>query len=132
LDGDHFLCEFLPLPRRSNNSIEDYSFTWDTNKEYIQIVGPNRFKLISDTLVSSEGAKLLISYDKTFSNQILSFYDNAFIEEWMDVRKKRYKLYELYLTPERKIKLLITPLFGQGQANYEGLYLAAQKVKQFL
>lgn len=132
LDGEHFLCEFLPLPRSSNNSIEDYSFVWNSNKDYIQEVGPNRFKLIKDTLILNKAVKVLISYDKAFSSQILDFYENTLIEEWIDGRGKRYKLYELVLTSNRKIKLLFTPFFGQGQANYDGLYLAAQKVKAVL
>jgi hypothetical protein len=132
LEGEHFLCEFLPLPRNSNSSIDHYNIIWKSNKNYVQDVGPNRFILIRDTLVSKEGVKLLISYDKAFSGQILSYYDNALIEEWMDGKGKMYKLYELVLTPKRKIKLLITPFFGQGQANYEGLYLAAQKVKHMI
>lgn len=132
LEGDHFLCEFLPLPRSSNKSIENYSFLWASNQDYIQEVGRKRFILIRDTLISNEGVKLLISYDKTFSSKILSFYENHLIEEWMDGKGKRYKLYELLLSPNRKVKLLVTPFFGQGQANYEGLYIAAQKVKEML
>jgi hypothetical protein len=50
----------------------------------------------------------------------------------MDTKGKRYNLYELTLSPVRRITLLTTPFFGQGQANYEGIYLAAQKVKHII
>lgn len=73
LDGEHFLCEFLPLPRSSNNSIEDYSFVWNSNTDYIKEVGPNRFKLIKDTLILNKAVKVLYRMIKHFLVRSLIF-----------------------------------------------------------
>jgi hypothetical protein len=132
LQSDHFLCELLPLPRRSNDSIEGYESIWKSVDAYKREVMPKRFELISDTLKANTGVKLLVSYDRTFTSQALSYYPSQLTTEWNDSRGKAYRLFSLALDGDKHIYLLSTPFFGQGQCSYDGLANAANTVKRLL
>lgn len=64
LDSDHFLCELLPLPKRSKNCIRDYQETWGSISSYHAEVLPRRFQLIRDTLKANVGVQLIVSYEQ--------------------------------------------------------------------
>jgi hypothetical protein len=36
IDGDHFLCELLPLPRKNKASMKGYESVWDSVKDYVK------------------------------------------------------------------------------------------------
>ena len=130
--GDHFLCEFLPLPRRSNTDIEEYKDIWQSNGAYLRSVGDNRFTLIKETLLENSNVKLLLSYDRKFSKMFLEHFHSELIKEWNDRRNKLFAIYAVNLSSDRKVYFLVTPFFGQGQASYEGLEDAAKIVKELL
>jgi hypothetical protein len=132
LESDHFLCEFLPLPRRSHNSMEGYESVWKSVERYRKEVIPQRFELITTTLKVNSGVKLLVSYDKTFTAYALSYYPYKIVKEWKDTRGKLFHLYSLELDKNKRIYLLSTPFFGQGQCSYDGLKEAAGEVAIYL
>jgi hypothetical protein len=127
LDSDHFLCEFLPLPRQSHDSIQDYEPLWSSVGEYHREVTPHRFRLIEQTIASQSSSPLVVSYDKSFTSRLLSQYQSKLMDQWMDARSKQYSFYSVS-TPSKVIPVLSTPFFGQGQCNYNGLYEAAQRL----
>jgi len=131
-NADHFMAELLPLPRVSHDSMRGYDTIWSSVKEYKNEVVPQRFELISRTIISNPCVKLLVSYDKSFTAEALSYYPSELIKEWRDGRGKTYVLHQLDLGIGRHISLLATPFFGQGQANYEGLASAAGVVSEIL
>jgi hypothetical protein len=130
IDSNHFLCEFLPLPRTSNDSIKEYQSIWPTNNDYLQEVAPRRFELIRQTLLDNPNVEILVSYDKLFTNKILDYFPSTLVEKWSDAKKKEYFLYKSRLQSNRFIYILATPFFGQGQANYEGLFFAVKKLNE--
>ncbi|MGD6967397.1 hypothetical protein ACQCVP_13280 [Rossellomorea vietnamensis] len=129
-ESDHFLCEFLPLPRKSNTDIEDYQSMWTSNSSYIKSVGARRFELIKETLLKNSDVSLLISYDRKFTSAALAHFQSELLLKWEDKRFKEYAIYTVRLTPDRNVYFLTTPFFGQGKASYEGLYFAAKKIKE--
>ncbi len=48
-NSNHFMCELLPLPKRSKNDIQDYQSIWKTIKAYHREVIPRRFEPVSYT-----------------------------------------------------------------------------------
>lgn len=129
LDGNHFLCEFLPLPRQSNNSIDEYKEIWNTNSEYINELAPKRFELIKNVLTECNNVKLLVSYDKKFTDSIINNFESINVLSWENPQNKSYELKKLNISDNRILYLLKTPFFGQGQISYEGLKYAAQTIK---
>jgi len=84
LDGDHFLCELLPLPRKSKDSLEGYEVMWDSVKDYYAEVIPNRIEMIKDTLKNSSGVNLIVSYNKEFTELIQNIFT---VGRWMNGKK---------------------------------------------
>jgi len=132
LDGDHFLCELLPLPRKNKASIEGYEAVWESVKDYYAEVIPNRFEMIKDTLVNSTGVRLIMSYNKEFTKLIQKHFPCRLLDEWEIGRGRSYSIVEMELIGERKILYLSTPFFGQGQISYESLNEAVNRLKRWI
>ena len=132
-DADHFMGEFLPLPKSQKNSIERYDHIWPTIQDYHEEVVPQRLSIIVNNIEENEKVKLIVSYEKMFTQQIRNYYGNRVsdVEEW-SYKKQKYFLCKINLFQDRKIFLLSTPFFGQGQISYDGLDFAAQKVKSLI
>jgi len=128
LEGDHFMCEFMPLPKPFNDSMEPYCSIWNATKQYKQEVAPKRLEIINEVLQKNKDIKLIISYDKHATVQLLHgfYYEKA--REWIILNKQRYYLWLLKKDETRKVYLLQTPFFGQGQISYAGIQLIADLV----
>ncbi|MHB9094902.1 MAG: hypothetical protein ACYC21_09525 [Eubacteriales bacterium] len=131
-NSNHFLCELLPLPKRSKSSIEDYTHIWPTIRDYHAEVLPKRFALITDTLKKNECVKLIVSYESVLTKQMLKYHKSCFLVEDWSFGKQKYSLFRISLNSGRTILLLSTPFFGQGQISYDGLDFAAKKVGELI
>lgn len=131
LNSNHFICEFLPIPRKSNVAIDVYNSIWSTSNEYIKNVGSKRFDLIEKTLLENQKVKLLVSYDRKFSKKFNNHFTSKVVEKWNDPRGKEYVLYKVSISKMRDLYFLTTPFFGQGQASYQGIKVAGERVKRF-
>ncbi|AQS60637.1 hypothetical protein B0537_14965 [Desulforamulus ferrireducens] len=129
LDGDHFLCEFMPLPKRGKNSIEPYNLIWSTPTQYKQEVAPKRLQIILETLQRKQAVKLIISYDHDATAQLLQGVRAQKAGEWVIFKNQKYFLWQLDLEEKRKIYLLQTPFFGQGQISYPGIQTITSTIK---
>lgn len=76
IKSDHFMCELLPLPKRSKESISDYDFIWSSAAKYRNEVMPKRLDLILDTMSHNEGIKVIISYEKLLTKDFLDHFHN--------------------------------------------------------
>lgn len=123
LDGDHFMCEFMPLPKPGKGSIEPYNSIWRTPLQYKQEVGPKRLHMIVEALQNNQAVKWIISYDRDATAQLLRGVRSEKAGEWTILEKQRYYLWRLNLNGAREIYLLQTPFFGQGQISYAGIEL---------
>lgn len=133
-NADHFICEFLPLPKKNKNSIEDYVHIWPTTEEYHREVALKRFSIIDKNIRNNEKIKLMVSYESMFTRSMTDYYKNYIVGEpkkW-SCKKQHYCLYEIKLSQDRNIFLLSTPFFGLGQISYAGLDFASQKIKKSL
>jgi hypothetical protein len=126
--SNHFMCEFLPLPRQTNNSIKEYQDIWPTNQAYLQEIMPKRFELIKANIINNSNIKLLVSYDRKFTRLFNQYFSPNMIMEWKDENQKFYRIHRVNLSDERVVYLLETPFFGNGQASYEGLIEAVHRV----
>lgn len=130
--SNHFLCELLPLPKRSKGSIEDYAHIWHSLNHYHSEVLPNRFQLINNTLRGSNEVRLLVSYESALTELMLKNYKGHDQVDCWEYRKQRYRLYKMNLDDDQQVLLLATPFFGQGQISYDGLDFAVEKVRKYL
>ncbi len=119
--SNHFMCELLPLPKPKKDKIYPYDNIWQSIDEYHQEVLPKRFDLIK--------SKLLVSFDTNTTNLLLKDLPVKLIDKWEHKQDRVYSIYEIRIDDSRKIYLLTTPFFGNGQASYEGLKIAAIKIK---
>jgi len=131
--SDHFMCEVLPLPKRKKDSIEDYKMLWRNITEYHEEVLPRRFELIKNTISKNTNVKLIVSYESLLSDIFIrSFWNQSkLIKSWV-YKKEKYRLYEIEITPNRKVLLITTPFFGNGCISYDGLVLANQEIKNLI
>lgn len=130
--SNHFMCEFLPLPRASHTSMDGYKAVWKSPREYEREVTRKRLDLIKNTLIMNRDVKLLVSYDRNFTSLFIRQFPSNSRNEWRDERGKGFVLYKCELTSTRTVHLLSTPFFGNGQANYGGLVQAAERIGQVL
>jgi len=130
ISSNHFMCELLPLPKRSKNDISDYKTVFRTIEEYHREVIPKRFQLIRKTLIENRGVDLIVSYERLLSDRFLKYFEKnrELLKTW-NYKKESYALYKLELNKNRTIKLLTTPFFGNGQISYDGLVNAAKVIK---
>lgn len=133
LNSNHFMCELLPLPKRSKNDIQDYRSIWKTIKAYHREVIPRRFELIKNTIISNTNVLTIISYESLLSEMLLEYFSKETIpeSEWQH-KKERYSLYRIDISNNRQVVLLTTPFFGNGCISYDGLELASARVKDYL
>ena len=127
--SDHFLCELLPLPKRTKSSIDDYKTVWETINAYHKEVIPRRFELIRDALIINTGVQLVLSYEQLLTEKVLENFECEMVQDWSH-NKEEYRLYKLFLTHNRAIYLLSTPFFGNGRISYQGIKLAAENMKK--
>lgn len=125
LTSDHFLCEFMPLPKPEKESIQPYETVWKSNDQYQREVGPKRIQLLLQTLQDKPDVKLIISYDRGIVNRILQSTESNKEWDW-SFKQQTYSLWKLQISPRRHLYLLKTPFFGQGQISYEGIWEVAQ------
>ncbi|MGB3261630.1 MAG: hypothetical protein WBA80_12300, partial [Paenisporosarcina sp.] len=128
--SNHFLAELMPLPKPSRASIQPYQHIWNTVRAYENDVKEKRFDLIKEVLIKNSEVQLIVSYDRSLTEMILNHFQiNMEMAKSWNVNKEQYYLHEFELTNNRKILLLVTPFFGNGQVSYDGIRQAARKVK---
>lgn len=130
-DSNHFLGELMPLPKQTKGSIDPYSSIWASIKDYYEEVGEKRFALIRETLAQHLNVKVIVSYDKTLTNQFLDYFSKEVekTDSWQ-YGQEQYVLYKIKLTNERDIYLLSTPFFGNGRISYDGLKNSAKRIQE--
>ena len=136
--SDHFLCEFLPLPKRKKNEIEPYKMIWETVAVYRAKVEESRFEKILRTIKSNANVKLLVSYEGTLSAKLSKMFEREGIEELesfgnaRNESSKKYSIHKIQISPQRDILLLKTPFFGNGCISYGDISKAVQKIKEYI
>ncbi len=128
LDGDHFLCEFMPLPKSSKWRIEPYGDVWATVREYRQAVAPCRRRLILETIQKHPSVRLLVSYERDMEDLFLRDLDAERVKEWTLFTRQRYTLWQFRLASTRILHMVQTPFFGQGKISYEGIWQSTQRL----
>lgn len=128
--SQHFMCEFLPLPKKNKNKIEPYCTIWKDNEEYRNEIMAGRFELIKRVLMANLSVKLIIVYEKELYNYMISKLNTNLLYEWTYCKKSRKEKYELrkISLDNRNVFLLSTPFFGMGQITYEGIKHAYSKL----
>ena len=119
--SDHYLFELYPLPKRKKNEIAPYENIWSSVTEYYKETSQKRIQLLIDTLLENKDVKLLVAYERDVLQLLKEHLDSIILVDNWSYKKQRYALYEVKLDPKRKIALLSTPFFGQGQISYDGL-----------
>ena len=131
-DANHFMGEFLPLPKRERDSIEDYAHIWPTVEEYHQEVEQKRLSIINENIKNNEKIKLIVSYERKLTELMIDYYKNEIIifDQWVYPKKQKYCLYKIRFSQDRNLFLLSTPFFGQGRISYDGLDNAVHRIKK--
>lgn len=134
--GNHFMCELLPLPKRSKlESDFPYTSRWESSEKYVQEVIDKRFLMITDALEKSNGAKLIIVYDEKAQALIMDRWGKGIKDivtfEYSNNGKRQQK-YTLHFNKvgSNNLTFLFTPFFGQGQISYKGIEMAVEFLKR--
>jgi hypothetical protein len=134
INGNHFLCELLPLPKKSENEFP-YVMRWKSQKEYIQEVIDRRFSMIAEAIKKSRGAKLVVVYDDKTQRLIMNKWGDSIqrseVFEYVNDSKKpqRYIIY-FNCIEGKNVMFLFTPFFGQGQISYGGIEEALEILRE--
>lgn len=130
---DHFLAEYLPLPKKSVESIDWYRNFWSNVKDYWEEVRGIRFKKITGLMQKSSGLKLIISYDRIFSDKLVTEFRGSLIDSpWLSKNGRDwFQMYEINLQ-NRLVCLLATPFFGQGRICHDDVPKAVENVLSYL
>ncbi|MPN28899.1 hypothetical protein SDC9_176344 [bioreactor metagenome] len=82
--------------------------------------------------MQNENVKLLVSYDVDATNLLIKGLSNeiTLVDKCEHKKDRFYFIYKISLGNFRVIYLLVTPFFGNGQASYEGLRIAATKISK--
>jgi len=134
LNGNHFMCDLLPLPKKSELDFP-YTSRWKNRLDYISEVIDNRFSILSEVIEKSKGIKLIIVYDDKTKTLIKDKWGKSFKEsidfEYSNNGKKPQK-YTMHLSriAEKQILFLFTPFFGQGNISYNGIVNAVALLKE--
>jgi hypothetical protein len=101
--------------------------------EYWSEVRGKRFEKITKLMKESNSLNLIISYDSTFSEKLISeFIGESVGEPWYSVNNRaKYQLYKIKLS-DRSIYLLPTPYFGQGWMDYLDIPKAIDNIRKYL
>lgn len=133
LNSNHFMCELLPLPKRSKNDIQDYKSIWKTVEAYHYEVIPKRFELIKDTITKNTNVLTIVSYERLLTERLLRYFSkDVKLEDQWRYKKELYSIYRININGGRQVILLTTPFFGNGCISYYGLSYSAKKVKEFI
>lgn len=129
--GEHFLCELYPLPKRSKGQISPYESIWPDVKAYHQQVQPQRFELITQTLQANPQVQLIIAYEKSLTELLLQHFQAQIMSQqnWLLEGRQKFQLSDIQLTPQRKLQLLSTPFFGQGQISYAAIWQSVKHLQ---
>jgi len=133
--SDHFLTDFLPLPKKNVNSIKEYKNYFKSVKDYVNQVVPVRFELITGLMKSSDCLNLIISYDNIFSKKLLKEFDCKSVgESWASKTKRgerlTFQLYEFNIE-DRTLFLLPTPFFGEGWMHKLDVSESVKHIKKY-
>ncbi|PLR95798.1 hypothetical protein CVD19_13525 [Bacillus sp. T33-2] len=130
--SNHFICEMMPLPKPSKDSIEEYKFLWNSLKGYYDEVEANRFVLIRNNLLNSE-AKIIVSYDQTLTKSMLNYFSDVTSKliDWQ-YNHEQYTLYRINLSLSKEVYFLTTHFFGNGRISYDGIKNAAKRIKELV
>jgi hypothetical protein len=92
-DSNHFMCELLPLPkkRKGKDSFSPYAHVWKNVKAYHAEILPCRLKSIIDAISNNTNVDLLVSYERTFVDELLKILPGTLIEGWPDECVWHYK-----------------------------------------
>jgi hypothetical protein len=131
LDGDHFLCELMPLPKRAKGQIDPYHDIWASDHWYRQEVAPGRPRLLLQTLNQHPGARLLVCYERDAVKLLLDSLSAHRVAQWT-FRRQHYTLWLCSLPPSREVYIVHTPFFGQGQISYDGIWESTQRLVELL
>jgi hypothetical protein len=118
--GNHFLCEFYPLPKKGLGCWPvEFEPLYPNESKYYEIIAPKRFSLLLDQISHSEKLRLIICYNKAILN-VPGLKD--IIEDPIEtfIGTEKYVLYNLK-AKNKNVKLLITPFFGNGRISYNGI-----------
>jgi hypothetical protein len=128
-NSQHFMCEFLPLPKPKKFEIKPYSSIWATNEKYRDEVMPKRIELINNTLMENESVRLIIVYE--LYKEMVSKLNTNPVDEWVYCKESQKEKYELrkILLGSRNVYLLSTPFFGNGRITYFGINNAYIKLQ---
>lgn len=131
ITSDHFICELLPLPKPKKEQIYPYGTIWEGVDIYYNEVLSKRFEIIKSSILQNDSIKLLVSYDINATNLLLKGLSNTItlVDKWEQKKDRVYSIYQIRVGSFRTIYLLVTPFFGNGQASYEGLNSAANRIK---
>ena len=134
LNSNHFMCELLPLPKKSENEFP-YTSRWRNLQEYLNEVIEKRFSMIVEAIKKSQGAKLIIVYDDKAQALIKYKWGNNFkdsVEFEYRNNGKRPQKYTAHFSSidDKDIIFLFTPFFGYGNISYNGLAKAVDVLKE--
>jgi hypothetical protein len=129
----HFLTEYLPLPKKNVQSIYEYKSHWKNVNEYWHEVRGLRFEKLTSLMKSSSSVKLIISYDKSFSEDMVKSFNGKPIEKtWLSCNgRDTFTIYEIQVE-DKKIILLETPFFGFGRINSLDIPDAVGRLKKYI
>lgn len=132
-NANHFLLEFLPLPKNSGGRIDPYSQIWKHPKDYNKEVALKRFEQIKKTLEENLAVEYIISYDKFATDYFKKYFHFKEIKKFelgKSTRKQKYLLYKFEMSNKRKIHFLSTPFFGNGWISYNCINEIVSKIKE--
>ncbi|MBW3112507.1 hypothetical protein KYJ26_11735 [Bacillus sp. MCCB 382] len=130
--SNHYLCELYPLPKRQKNVIAPYEHIWNSVAEYYKETSQKRIQLLIDTLLENKDVKLLVAYERDVLHLLKEHLDSIILVDNWSYKKQQYALYEIRLDTKRKIALLSTPFFGQGQISYDGLKDTLNHISEYM
>jgi hypothetical protein len=132
LDGEHFLCELMPLPKRWKGRIEPYQDIWPTDGRYRQDIAPGRLRLLVQTLEEHPDVRLLVCYERDAVKLLRESLAADHVADWTLMKGQRYTLWVFSVAPSREVYVLHTPFFGQGQISYGGIWESTQSLVELL
>jgi hypothetical protein len=130
-EGNHFLCELFPLPKKSRNNMDPYSSIWQNIKLYHEDVLPGRLDLIFKTIELNKGVRNLITYEQVVWDRLSTHFPIGFQKTFRLKSGRSWELSTLLIENERRLCLVRTPFFGQGRISFSDLGEIAKDIKVF-
>ena len=112
VDSNHFLCEFMPLPKQTKASIEPYQSIWEKVDSYESEITDHRFELIKENLINHQEVKFLISYDTVLTEKLMNYCseDIKLISSWQ-LNDESYLLHRVNVTKDRYVYIIFYTIF---------------------